>query len=310
MTLNKRIAISIIIGLSITVLSFLSRPLISSQPWDGDFHWPLCAGKMILDGADPYSCFGAEVWTRFPSNPYTTALIALPFTFFGLLSAPLMFGLWSGLLAYGLLQQTNKVWPLLMFTGAPFWHAFYFLQWTPLLAAVYVLPVLLPLALVKPQIGFPILFTRFTWKRAIMCMTFLVLTFVLDPTWPVRWWPQAKSYDGFIPVLWTPFGLLLVTGAMFWRYRETQLFLLYAAMPQRAIYDTLLLYFTLKTKNQFIIYTVIGWIVLISFYLVGQGLNRPLWIVCGFYIPVLVFVFINGFQASQQAIKVAYQKRS
>lgn len=307
---QHRIITSIALGATIFLLSLVSRSFVADQPWNGDYHWPLCAGKAILDGNDPYSCFGPEVWTRFPSNPYTTALIALPFASFGLLAGPLMFGVWSGLLAYGLLRQTDELWPLLMLTSAPFWHAFYFLQWTPLLAAVYVLPALLPLALVKPQIGFPVLFTRFTWKRAIICMAFLVLTFVLDPTWPIRWWPQAKSYDGFIPVLWAPLGLLLTTGALFWRYRETQLFLLYASMPQRAIYDTLLLYFTLKTKEQFIVYTVAGWLALIGFYVVGQGLNRPLWIVCGFYIPVLVFVFINGFQASQQTIKVAYQKRS
>jgi hypothetical protein len=81
-----------------------------------------------------------------------------------------------------------------------------------------------------------------------------------SPTWPFRWWPQTQSYDYCIPLIVLAFGFFILLALPFWRDLKMRYILILSAMPQRFLYDPLLLAWIPDSLSDMLILTVVGWI--------------------------------------------------
>ncbi len=90
----------------------------------GDISWPLCGAQAIFAGGDPYLCpHLLSNGQPAPSNPLTTALVILPFSFLPpAWVAGCFFGLSSAFLSLGLTRD-GQWWRLLVFLAFPYWAA-------------------------------------------------------------------------------------------------------------------------------------------------------------------------------------------
>jgi len=259
--IGTRLGLASLAGLCLGI----GRYIVNSQTAD-DLDWPWCYGQMWFHGLDPYLCILREPGTGrvWPGNPLTAMYAVLPFTLLprGLMAAGVV-GISTALLIYALLSS-NALHRLLVLLSVPFWYAFRLAQWSPLMVAVALMPWLMPLTLAKPQIGFPIFLRHFTWRRAALCTICLALTFVGDPTWPLRWWPQTRTYEGIIPLLTLP-GLPILAVLMRRRDPDAWFVLLCACLPQRIFYDAFILACVPQTRREVILWTVGTWMVAVGF---------------------------------------------
>jgi hypothetical protein len=254
-----------------------------------DLWFPLCGAYALLNGVDPYR--SACVPVGYASNPLTTILVVLPFEPLWFLGTMLLWSLGVGLLAYGALKKGGR-WPLLIFTSASFWNAFLTLQWSPLLTAITLLPSLLPLALVKPNVGLPTILTNLTPRRILACGAFLLLTFIVDPLWVLKWLPQTAAYDGFIPLLILPLGPLLLLSLIRWRDPRVRFFFLMSLVPQRGFYDALLLWVLPDSPRQLVLLSATSWIGFIGAF--SFHLNAPLLVLLTIYFPMLAMILASS----------------
>lgn len=245
----------------------------------------------IFYGFDPYGGACIIQWHGiiYPPNPLTTIIAAIPFAPFGWVIGGML--LWSSinaLLVFALLKN-GKPWQFLIFTSAAYWQAFRTLQWSPLMAAILLLPGLIPLTLVKPQIGLPVFLTKFNRRRILICLVFGLSTFIIDPTWIFRWLPQIKSYDGYIPLLILPFGPLIALSLLRWRQADNRFLFLMSAVPQRGLYDLTALWLIPKSAAQMLMLSGFSWIAWIGGWFLNQSQNK-LASIAFVYLPALVLV--------------------
>jgi hypothetical protein len=166
-------------------------------------------------------------------------------------------GLACGLLAWALLRDGDRR-RLAVFASPPFVAALIFGQWSPLLAAVALLPALLPLTLIKPHMGLSIALTRLTWRRAAACAIFGLVSLLIIPTWPLLWLNQTTGYDGFFAILHlTGAGVLLALLRP--RDRDSWFAVFTACLPQRHIYDSFVLAAIPKTGHESMIWALCSW---------------------------------------------------
>lgn len=286
MAMYRRWLVAAIIGIVSCLLC--SRYQISFGRGAGDISWPLCGAQAILAGSDAYLCpHLLSNGQPGPSNPLTTALAVLPFSFLPpAWAAGCFFGLSSAFLSLGLTRD-RQWWRLLAFLAFPYWAALQTVQWSPLFFAVALYPTWLPLTLAKPQLGLPIALTRLTWRRAAACAVFGLSTLLIAPTWPLRWLEQIGTYDGFIPLL-TPLGLLLLLALRHWRQKHVQLFLLLALTPQRLFYDQLLVWLLPRSMVEMLGLAVLSWLGYFGSYMSNRA--PDLWVVATLFLPALVMV--------------------
>lgn len=225
-----------------------------------DLFPPIEAARRLLSGIDPYSTY-AFLYRGLPNAPYPlTSLIALsPFALFpGQFAIAAAWGTFNGLLVYGMLKVA-KPWRFLIFLTTPYILAFCLHQFSVLMAAIYLLPSLLPLTLVKPQGGIPIILVHLTKRRLLWIVGFVLITVLIYPAWPLAWWHYAKNYDGIIPLLLLPLGPLMVVALLKWREKDTAFLFLMACMPQRVMYDIVPLYLLPKSFRQMAILCILSW---------------------------------------------------
>lgn len=275
----------VILALLIAGLSF-ALSLFWSQSYWLDFNPPICSARRLLAGLEPYAgC--ATAYGGYPAAQYplTTILAFVSLAWLpGTLPASLFWGLSSGLLAFGVLR-TGRPWLLLVFASGPYALAFIFHQFSPLVAAVMLLPGLLPLALVKPQTALPVILTNLTARRALACLAFVYLTLIVYPDWPLAWWSSARHYDGQVPLLVLPFGPLIALVLLRWRSRQAWTLFLFALIPQRALYDLVPLMLMPDTRRRMLPIVALSWIPLVWLLLSRSIDLRP--VVLFVYLPLL-----------------------
>jgi hypothetical protein len=250
------IAAAAVVGLVAGALRFWTPHL------GNDMSWPLCYARQLLQGNDPYAAacdLPGLAGPSSPANPLTTALVAIPFA--GLdpyTGAALLVAGSYGLLAWALVRRRGPAY-LIVLLSFPSLVAFVQAQWSPLLLAVALLPGLLPLTTIKPHIGLPIAIIHLTRRRALACVAFVGLTFMLDPTWPIRWLPLTGHYAGHIPLLTFPGLVTVLLGLSWWRDRDMRLLLLCALVPQIPEYDALVLAAAMRTSGEVKVWTACSW---------------------------------------------------
>lgn len=269
----------ILISLSVFVLAFSLCFFVQQNYVDkgaGDFYFPICGALWLRDAhsrvqgfANPYAACPIYYEGEFlPQNPLTSILVALPFSVYGFsIGGPALFATLSALATYACLQ-TGENWRLWFLASPVYFAAMWYVQWSPaMLALVYLPTAWMFLALAKPQIGLPIFLTRFldldrgAWIAAISCLTFLGISLLIGPTWPLDWWREGSpgTYTAFtIPILTVP-GFLLAGWFYFWKRKSCRLLALMACFPQRN-YDPLALWAVPTNKNQMLIFTGCSWI--------------------------------------------------
>jgi hypothetical protein len=252
----------------------------------GDFNWALWAARDLLAHHNPYD-------HEMQLYPLTVAVFGLPFVWMRPeIAGGVFYGVSSGLMAFGMTR--NGYDRLLIFLAYPYWAALIAVQWAPMLVAAAFFPLLLPVTLVKPQIGLPIFLTSASRRGLIACAVLVILTFLWMPRWPWFWPRWFFEYERFIPFLILP-GPLLGLAALRIRDRDARLLLLMALVPQRWFYDTLILWLIPKSRRE-ILYTVgLSWVVGLWrwYHLPHNPTQVGRWIVLFMYLPMLVIIFMR-----------------
>lgn len=287
---RTRIAIAFTVGAAAGILCwlFLSR----FDQGAGDFGWAIRGARYLIRGQNPYN-------TPFEQYPVTAAVFALPFLSYpAAIAGALFYGVSSALLAFGLARGGYH--RLLVFLAYPYWAGMIAVQWSPLLMAAALFPLLLPVTMAKPQIGIPIVINYATKRGAIACLGVLLLTLLVLPRWPLWWIHQFSNYQHFIPVLVFP-GILITLALIQWRDQDARLLFLTALMPQRWFFDSFILWLIPKTRRELLWTILLSWVPGVwrwyqfphSFYEVGR------WAVVFFYLPMLAVIFLR--QRKQKA---------
>lgn len=279
-----RITVAALVGATTATYCFLW--LTHVHLGAADFSWAIWAAQDLLAHRNPYAA-------PMQLYPLTSALFGLPFVRMRPeLAGALFFGISSALLAFGISRHGFD--RLLIFFAYPFWAAVIEAQWSPIILAAAFLPWLLPVALAKPQLGLPILFTAPTRRGVAACFLLAALSFAVFPGWFSQWLTHLHGYSRFVPLLVFP-GPLLALALFRSRLADARFLLFAAIMPQRWFYDAFILWFIPKTRREIVWTVFVSWIPgvwrwyhqPVSFTQVGRMC------VLFFYLPMLVLVFLR-----------------
>jgi len=281
LAMRKRVTVATVVGLvSGTYCWFLLKHLHQGA---GDFNWALHLAQRLVAGKNPYD-------TPLEQYPLPAAFAALPF----LRVAPeiaggLFFGISSALLALGLTRD-NYV-RLRVFLAYPYWAGVLTAQWPAIIAASAFFPLLLPVTMMKPQVGVPVFLTRLSRRGLLACVFVAALSFAVLPNWLGVWLRQTHYYDHFIPMLVFP-GPLLVLALLRYRERDAWLLLFASIMPQRWFFDAFTLWLIPRSRRELVLTSLLSW---------GAGIwrwyHQPLTftevgraVVLFLYLPMLIVV--------------------
>ena len=296
------VVLAVAIGLSAAFAAAVMRhPIRLGGVEVGDIGLPLAGIAQFQAGGSPY-----ELRLRGHSHPYypfTTMVALWPLTLVPLrLAVPSFVGLCAALLAYAIARR-GELWQLLMFLSPAYWASVQSVQWSPALAAALLLPALLPLMLVKPQLGV-VLAVSGKWSKwpLIGTLAFGVLSLLIWPVWPLEWLRHGnlRTFIGTSPVTVLP-GILLLLAAIAWSTREGRLLLAMSLVAQRYFYDQLPLYLVARTWRQMVLLLVTSWgmvAVLLQMGLVDtmSGMQHvAVWralVIC-LFLPALAIVLYN-----------------
>lgn len=230
-----------------------------------DLGWSFNAARDLVAGRDPYR---HPISANLVPYPLTAAIIVFPWAMLpdniGLI---ILFGLATGLLAYGVLRD-QQYWRLMLFATPAYLMAVKSMQWSPFFMLVLFIPALAPILVAKPTLALPIaLSTRWTIRRILAAMVIGVLSLLFMPSWPIRWISQTSGYDGFIPII-SLLGPLFLCSLLFWRNEQARFFFFLTITPQhRLFYDQLLIWMIPQTRQQMLVLTFSSWI---AFFYVRQ----------------------------------------
>jgi hypothetical protein len=270
----------------------------------GDVAMPLAGMERFQQGGSPY-----EVRLRGSTPtlyPFPTMIVLWPLLLFPpALVAPLFMALSSGVLAYAILR-CGRPWQLLAFASPSFLSAMESVQWSPLLMAALLLPPLLPLAVVKPQLAVVLAAGgRWTRKTIVVAAGIVILSLLLYPRWPMEWLTHGnlQTFNGRVPLLVVP-GFLLIAGLGALRTQEGRVITAMSLTVQRLFYDQLLLFVLPRTVLQMLALLACSWSVaalsyLRGWFVFGSGGQDPrAWLatVVGLYLPALAISLLGAWR--------------
>jgi hypothetical protein len=259
-----------------------------------DFTWHWLAARALVSGENPYLVIKAGGVYQLDAPyvyPLTTAVAAIPFSFFSAtLAAALWIAVGSGLLAFAVTR--NGATRLLMFLSMPFLWAANAAQISPLITAAALIPALGFITPIKPQIGIAALAFKPARAAILGAVAFTALTLLIDPRWPLEWidiLPQrvANVYRSPLSVIGGP---LLLAALTRWKRADARLFLIMALVPQNMLfYDQLLLWLIPRTRNEFMI---LGMLSLVAPLVasIGMGASPDIAEVNRRYAPAIVWL--------------------
>jgi hypothetical protein len=172
------------------------------------------------------------------------------------IAAGIFYGVSCFLLALGLTGKNYS--RLRIFLAYPFWAGLLTAQWSTVIAASAFFPALLPVTMMKPQVGLPVFLTRLTGRGLLACILVGALSLLILPQWPLLWLGQTHNYEHFIPLFVFP-GPLLLFALLRYRDRDAWLLLLAAIMPQRWFFDAFTLWLIPKSRRQILFTIPLSW---------------------------------------------------
>lgn len=278
------IAVLVGLGAGLTCFFLLSTIGLGAA----DFKHALVQARDLLAGLDPYRHEAGPNWIPYP---LPAAFLAMPLAKLpDAVVGAVFIGVSSTLLTWGILRS-GEHWRMLMLFSWPMLYAILFAQWPPLLCAIWFLPSAAALALCKPNIALPLVLTaRPGWRPVLIGAAVLAVSFAVKPDWPWVWLPQTRGYQGSTPpLLFLPFGPLVLLALPAWRERRAWLVLTMALMPQRMFYDQLPLLLAANGKREQLWLVAASWV---SFAVLISGKNMEtmwggwqLWVILAHYLP-------------------------
>lgn len=283
--MRSRFLISMAIGLATGFSCWFFQHHFHQQA--ADFNWALWAAQDMLAHRNPYD-------RAMQLYPLPAAFFALPFLSLKPdVAAGAFYGISSALMAFGLSRYGFH--RLLVFFAYPYWAALVGAQWSPLIFAAALLPLLLPAVLVKPQLGLPVALAYPSGRGYVFCGVVLLISFLVLPKWPWLWLSQLHEYVRFIPLLVFP-GPLLAFSLLRIRDRDARFLFLMSVLPQRWFYDALTLWLIPKSRREIVGTVGISWIMGIwrwyHYPINDQQVGR--WMVVSLYLPMLAIVLMRS----------------
>jgi SAM-dependent methyltransferase len=313
--LRRRVLVAAFIGVLAAGLTLVGHYPTGIRT-DFDALW--VAGHAWTHGQDPFAA--ARAYASRPPGydllyPATTILLTAPFTVWPL---AICLALWSGL-GFGALAfaVTGRTWWGLLALASPFaLHAFFSVQWSPVLVASATLPWLAFLWIAKPSVG-AALFAAYPSRRVFIAGIVVVLAaFVMFPSWVAEWRAALGTRHHLIPLFLRPGGWLLLLAWLRWRTPEGRLLGTLAIVPHTVMpYDMLTLAVLLRTRLEWIGATVLAWVSYLAvrtWAWIPPSVNHdesivvawPWWLaLC--YLPALTLVLTRRGAAAQPADQAA-----
>ena len=254
-----------------------------------------------LAGHDPYvGGFPIMRRTRVVPEPFfypfPSLFVLAPFALLPLRVAMVLFvGCSTALLAWGILTKSPERLPMLL--GAGFIVAIGLGQWTPLVTATLLIPMLGWLAVVKPNVGLASVADDPSAIRILGGGTLLLVSLAFQPSWPREWLANLHAMPPHPAPIVLPGGFLALLALMRWRRPEARLLVAMACVPQLMYFaDQLPLWLVAKTRRESMLLSATS---LVAWAISLQALNRPggmpafesdLLVLVGVYAPALAMV--------------------
>ncbi|MGH7503405.1 MAG: hypothetical protein ACREL7_16885 [Longimicrobiales bacterium] len=192
------------------------------------------AARALVAGENPYRVVADLGWEWPLYYPIPALLIVLPFAILPMAIARGVFvAVMTGLLAF--LITRRAWWPLLALPSAAFFQSVTYAQWSPLLTAAVLIPVLGGLLVLKPSTGLVLFLTRPSWRAVAGGALLLLISFAIRPSWFWEWRESIRSVT-HLPAILRPGGFLLLLALLRWRRPEARLIALLAVIPVRPTY--------------------------------------------------------------------------
>jgi hypothetical protein len=283
-------------GAGVGLLVWLAFPYTHGADF-AQFHFH---ARNWLAGRDPYvGGFPIMRRTRVVPEPlfypFPALFVLAPFALLPLRVATASFvGASTSLLAWGVLTKSPQRLP--MFFGAGFILSAGLAQWTPLVTATLLIPVLGFLAVVKPNVGAASVAADPSVSRILGGGALLLVSLAFQPSWPREWLHNLSSMPAHPAPILLPGGFLALLALARWRRPEARLLVAMACVPQLMYFaDQLPLWLVAKTRRESMLLSVTS---LVAWSVSLQALNRggipafdSNWLVMlGVYAPALVMV--------------------
>jgi hypothetical protein len=218
-------------------------------PTTSDLDQVLSGARALLGGQDPY---GQAERARFfypQFYPLTALLLLVPLAPLPNELARVAWAVVGGVALALAARRYGRGLPAALLS-ANFLNAVILGQWSPLLTASAVVPVLGIAWAAKPTIGAAI-FVSFPSRRGLIAAVLLLLVSLLVfPTWPWHWWTALFQGPKAVPIL-RPAGFLLLLALLRWRRPEARLLVALGCVPQTiGLYETLPLFLIPRTRME------------------------------------------------------------
>jgi len=291
--MSKRFSIASAIGISTGAFCWFLLHRLHQEA--GDFRWAIHLAARLVAHQNPYD-------TPLEQYPLPTAFLGLPFVRIPPeIAGGIFYGISSFLLALGVTRENYG--GLRIFFAYPYWAGLLAAQWSAIIAASAFFPLLLPMTMMKPQVGLPVFLTRLSRRGILACLAVGGLSLLVLPHWPILWLQQRHYYDHFFPLFVFP-GPLLLLALLRYRDRDAWLLLLSALMPQRWFFDSFTLWLIPKSRWEFVLTAAISWCAGIwrwyhqpaSFTEVGRAS------VILFYLPMLIVLLLRKGSTPEPAV--------
>ena len=248
-TRDRRIVVATIIAcLSAASVAVVYRLQPPGTAADFDQWW--IAARALRHGQDPYLAVATSGWSWPLFYPLPAVLCVLPFTLLPMAVARCVFvALGAFALAYAV---TPRVWwPLVLFTSGAWLGSAVAAQWTPLLVAGALVPVLGILYVVKPNMGLVTWLYRPSWTPLAGGIVLVGLSFAVWPSWAHSWWKAIEQGRYIVPPVARPGGVLLLLALLRWRRPEARMLGALALVPHTILpHEALVLFLVPATYHE------------------------------------------------------------
>lgn len=300
---SRRVIVSCAIGAWLGAVMYVGRPGTLGERTDLD--QVLVPARMWLqEGVDPYAAgrtYSEGGPHRYPLiYPGTAVVVVLPLA---VLPDPLPLAVWTALGAGALAWALTRRgwWGLLAFASSSYYHAFFLVQWSPLVTAGIVGPWAGAVWAAKPTVGTALFAGWPSRKTAIVAALVTIASLILFPSWPREWISGLGALAHVRPPVLRPGGFLLLLALLRWRLPEARMLAALALVPHTTVaYETLPLFLVPQRKSEMILLTClsVAAYVLSNRYAPGNEVNDlagalagywPYWLVL-MYLPALLMV--------------------
>jgi hypothetical protein len=302
LSVGERVAVSVPIAIAAALAAYIAFQIVPDMV-ARDFTYPWRGARALLAGENPYDTIrptGPPPEDHWFMYPLTAPLAVVPLAWLpAQVGGAIFAGLGAGLLAF-VLSASGGMKPFLMFLSPSFGFAIVLGQWSPLLVAAALAAPLSWALVCKPTIGLPLFLYKPTWRMAILCTAFLLVSLVVQPTWPFDWWRNSQRLEGhYIPII-RPLGFLCLLALLRWRRPEARLVAGMSMVPQNLyFYDQVPLFLAATTVRRTVVLVALSWA---AWWLGKIGCETPqfcgaeseLWVILLMYLPATFMALVSG----------------